>query len=177
MPLLYAGPTQINAMVPFDVPSNGAAQVVVQVGLALAVPEDITVAPAAPGAFTLDSTGTGPAIAVDIRPDGSGYLTGPTAPAHPGDALVIYCGGIGGVQSSIEAGQATPLSPLTPVTDAVSVTIGGVSAQVDYAGLVATLSGLYQVNIRIPSGISGDALPLVITVAGQTSRASTIAVR
>jgi uncharacterized protein (TIGR03437 family) len=45
----------------------------------------------------------------------------------------------------------------------VKVTIGGVDAEVLYAGLAPTFSGLYQVNVRIPAGVEpGDDVPLVL---------------
>jgi uncharacterized protein (TIGR03437 family) len=58
------------------------------------------------------------------------------------------------------------------------VTIGGVNAPVQFAGLAPTFTGLYQVNVAVPSGITpGDNVPLVLTVAGQQSSAVTIAVK
>ena len=39
-----------------------------------------------------------------------------------------------------------------------------------FAGLAPTYAGLYQVNVTLPAGVlSGDAVPVTITVAGQTS--------
>jgi uncharacterized protein (TIGR03437 family) len=35
-----------------------------------------------------------------------------------------------------------------------------------YAGLVATCMGLYQFNVIVPSGVSGDAVPLSFTLGG-----------
>jgi uncharacterized protein (TIGR03437 family) len=58
----------------------------------------------------------------------------------------------------------------------VTLTIGGVAVTPLYAGVTAGFAGLYQVNAVVPSGVSGDAVPVVLTVAGQTSPAVTIAV-
>jgi len=177
MPLLYAGPGQINAVVPFSLPVNTTQQLIVQSGEALSVPEPNAVAPGAPGAFTLDGSGSGAAIVVAVNPDGSAYLVSTARPAHPGSVIVIYCTGLGGVQSSIHAGEATPLSPLAAVTDAVSLTIGGATIPVAFAGLVPTLSGLYQVNAAIPEGTAtGDNVPLVLTAVGLAGPPATIAI-
>ena len=47
----------------------------------------------------------------------------------------------------------------------VSLTIGGVNATVEYAGMAGGFVGLFQFNIVIPSGVSGDAI-LSVTVNG-----------
>jgi uncharacterized protein (TIGR03437 family) len=170
MPLLYAGPGQINAVVPFDI-AVGTAQVIAESGAALSVPMPTPVSAGGPGTFTLNGYGTGIPIVAGVNPDGSEYLVGSASPAHPGQPVVIYCTGLGGVQISIDAGNAAPLSPLAPAnTEAnVTVTVGGVSAQMLFAGLVPTLSGLYQVNAILPTGVSGSNVPLVITSNGQSS--------
>jgi uncharacterized protein (TIGR03437 family) len=178
MPLLYASPTQINAMVPFTVASATTQQVIVQSGSALSVPEPSFVAPGAPAAFTRNGSGSGPAIVAALNSDGTAYIVTPNQPAHPGSVIVIYCTGLGGVQSSIHAGEAVPLTPLAPVGSQVNLTLGGVPVNVLYAGLVPTFSGLYQVNATIPAGIApGTAVPLVLTTQGISSPAVTIAVQ
>jgi adhesin/invasin len=60
----------------------------------------------------------------------------------------------------------------------VSVTIGGVPAQVLFAGLTPGFAGLYQVNALVPAGVTpGSQVSIVITAAGQQSKTVTIAVR
>ncbi|HEX4136208.1 MAG TPA: hypothetical protein VHY84_16460 [Bryobacteraceae bacterium] len=174
MPLLYAGPTQINAVVPFPVPVNATQQVIVQSGNTLSVPEPTNVALDAPAAFTLNGSGTGAAIVAAANSDGAGYIVTTSQPAHPGSVIVVYCTGLGGVQSSLQAGDATPLSPLATTTDTVTLTIGGANAQVLFAGLTPTLSGLYQINAVIPAGVTGDAVPLVITGSASPGPPATI---
>jgi uncharacterized protein (TIGR03437 family) len=47
-----------------------------------------------------------------------------------------------------------------------------------FAGLAPEFAGLYQVNAIVPSGITpASDVPLVISVAGQTSAPVTIAVK
>jgi uncharacterized protein (TIGR03437 family) len=178
MPLLYAGPGQINAMVPFSAPVNATQQVLVQSGATLSVPENLTVAPGAPGTYTRDGSGSGQAIVFAINPDGSGYVVTTAEPAHPGQIIVIYCTGLGSVQSSISAGEATPYTPLAPVSESVGVMVGSSTAQVLYAGLVPTLSGLYQINATIPQPVmTGDSVPLILSTSGiSTGTSVTIAI-
>jgi uncharacterized protein (TIGR03437 family) len=60
----------------------------------------------------------------------------------------------------------------------VTVTIGGKPAPVFFSGLVGGLAAEYQVNVTVPKGITpGDAVPLVIKVAGFESAPVTVAVK
>ena len=84
-----------------------------------------------------------------------------------GDAIVIYCAGLGAVNPPVTAGTAAPSSPPAITTNPVTVTIGGKTAQVFFSGLVGGFAGLYQVNAYVPKGITpGDAVPL----SGQRGR-------
>jgi uncharacterized protein (TIGR03437 family) len=177
MPLLFVSPAQINAMAPFDLTAGSAQQVIVQNAAALSVPEDAAVAPAAPGAFTYDGSGSGGALVIVLNNDGSSNLVTPSAPAHPGSIIVIYCTGLGGVQGTVQAGDAAPLSPLAPANESVTVTVGGAQAQVLFAGLVPTFTGFYQINAVIPAGsTTGDNVPLTISAAGVTGPMVTLAI-
>ena len=53
------------------------------------------------------------------------------------------------------------------------------NAPVQYAGAARTLiNGILQVNLQVPSGVSGPALPLSITIDGvQTPVGATVAVQ
>jgi uncharacterized protein (TIGR03437 family) len=66
----------------------------------------------------------------------------------------------------------------TPTVQPVTATIGGTNATVNYAGLAPGFPGLYQVNAVVPNGIAaGSQVPVILSTAGQTSPAVTIAVR
>jgi uncharacterized protein (TIGR03437 family) len=57
------------------------------------------------------------------------------------------------------------------------VTIGGVQANVTFYGLAPGFVGLYQVNAQVPAGLpAGDAVPLVLTIGGQSSNTVTVAI-
>jgi len=177
MPLLYAGASQINAMVPFTLSANTDAQVIVQAGSTLSVPETAAIAPGAPGTFTSNGSGSGQGIAIAVNADGTYYVVSPAQPAHAGSVIVIYCTGLGGVQSSLHAGEATPYTPLSPTSEPVTLTIGGATVPIAYAGLVPTFSGLYQVNAVIPGGTAtGDNVTLTLNSAGLSGPPVTIAI-
>lgn len=111
--------------------------------------------------------------------DGSEQLADATHPVSAGQAVIIYATGLGGVSPTVADGSAAPSSPpLATLTDPLTVTIGGANAQVLFGGLAPGFAGLYQVNAVVPAGVaSGSAVPVVITVYGQSSPVVTIAVK
>ena len=177
-PLIYTSANQTNLIVPYEV--AGKTSTVVQVVYAAATGTLQTaawvlpVAASAPGVFTLDATGTGPAAV--LNQDGS--VNSPTSPAARGSVISIYATGEGqtspaGVTGSVA--QSNARTPLLPVT----ATIGGIGATVQYAGSApGEVAGLLQVNVVVPQGISrGVAVPVTVSVGGIASQSGvTIAV-
>ena len=173
-PLLYASGSQINAVMPYGLPLNTSLQVVVQRGGTYTTPQSIQVAAAQPGIFTVAQSGQGQGIVVDAN----NKIVDATNPAKAGDPVVIYCTGLGEVNPPVLDGVAAPLSPpLSQVVNAVTVNIGGQTAQVLFAGLTPGAVGLYQVNAIVPSGVQSTATPVTVSAAGQTSPPVTIAIR
>ena len=68
-------------------------------------------------------------------------------------------------------------SPISSTVNPVAVTIGGLDANASSATLIPGVPGVYQVTATVPSGVSGDTLPVVVTVAGQTSPPVTMSVQ
>jgi uncharacterized protein (TIGR03437 family) len=176
LPILYTSPGQLNVQVPYSVPVNTQYQLTVQNGGTLSVPQQLVVAQAQPGIFTVNEQGTGQGSI--LHSDGV-TLAQPGTPASIGDTVVIYCAGLGAVNPAVAAGAPAPsVPPLSTTVNTVTVTIGGQPARVTFSGLTPGYPGLYQVNAVVPGGIvTGDAVPVVIGVAGQTSPAVTMAVQ
>jgi len=173
-PLHFVTENQINFLVPYGVNASAPQQILIQRGLTYSQPVAMDMAPAQPAIFLSG----GSAIVVAVRSDGTQSLVSNAAPAHAGDVLVIYCAGLGAVDSNVPAGSQTPLDRLSNAVAQVTVTIAGQNAPVSFAGLTPGSSGLYQVNAVVPAGIPpADNVPIVLTVAGQTSRPAPIAVR
>jgi uncharacterized protein (TIGR03437 family) len=172
-PLIATTDGQVNAIIPFGLAVNTRHQVFLQRGTQSATPEPITLAAAQPAIFTKTQDGKGQAIVV--RPDGK--YAEPGSPASAGDVVVFYCAGLGEVTPNVTEGQAVSYPPFHNVASDYSMTIGGRPATIAFAGLVPGLTSLYQVNALVPAGLQGDALPVVLTVAGQSSPPVTIAVR
>jgi uncharacterized protein (TIGR03437 family) len=172
VPLYFASPGQINAVVPFGLNTNTSYSVLIQRDLAISSPVAVDIADAQPGAFLSG----GSAIVEDYRGTAPAFLVTPVAPARAGDTLVIYCAGLGVTNQSVADGAASPSSPPAQTQASVTVSIGGQNANVAFAGLTPTLVGLYQVNVTMPAGVTpGSAVPVLLTVAGQTGPAAIIA--
>ncbi len=176
VPLYYSSEGQINAQIPFELAPNTKPQAVVRLSLpgveAVTVPEIITLDVARPGVFMADAFGQGVVI------DSQGRVVNSFVPAAAGDVVVVYAAGLGLTNPAVRSGEASPLDPLARVTVQPTVTIGGVSAEVTFAGLTPGLVGLYQLNVRIPSGVKpGPGVPLVVTQNGVSSKPVTLAIQ
>ena len=120
LPLRYASDGQLNAQVPYDLAVDTQLSLLVRRGTALSVPENITVAAAQPAVFTVDQSGQGQG-AIFRQRSGALALADSAAPAQAGDALIIYCTGLGTVDPPVVEGTAAPLSPLSSTKSPVTV--------------------------------------------------------
>jgi uncharacterized protein (TIGR03437 family) len=172
LPIVFASERQMNVQIPHDVPLNSRQQLVLQRADASSSSETLLVVPAQPAVFTKDQSGSGEGVIVHGV---SNALVSADSPAAPGETVVIYCTGLGAVTPAVPAGQASPVAARTVVP--VSVTIGGRSAEVAYAGVTPGSVGLYQVNAIVPEGIAPGAAVVTVSAAGAQSPEVTMAVR
>jgi len=161
--LWFVSPTQINLQVPDDA-TTGLVSVAVTTGSGTAT-STVTLSPYGPS-FSL--LGDGKHVAGEILTAAGYDLVGPsntfsyaTRPVKPGETLVLYGVGFGPTSPAVLAGQV--YSGSAPTNNKVSITIGGVAANVSYSGI--TEEGLYQFNLTVPNAPSGDQ-PLQATVNG-----------
>jgi len=163
VPLFYADTGQINAQMPWDVPGNSVATVIVKNGTSISNAVAMYVPATAPG---ISVYGNNRAVVVDKD---NVTVNSPTAPASPGDEVVVFFTGGGPVQPSgkLVTGAASP-SGLSPVTSPSSLTVGGATSKVLYMGLTPQGVGLYQANFVVPQ-LAAGTYPVVITIGGQAS--------
>ncbi len=168
--LWLVSPGQINMQAPDDT-ATGPVSVVVRTPTGTAT-STVTLAPLGPSFCLLSSKYPS---AVILTPDGTGAygggtydLLGPlkqfpfaTRPVKPGESLVLYGVGFGPTIPAVPAGRA--FSGAARTVESVTITIGGVRADVQFSGITTT--GLYQFNVIVPSVGSGEQ-PLKATVAG-----------
>ncbi len=169
-PMFYVSPLQINAQIPFDT-ASGNAQVQVSSTAGTAV-VNAEVAPTAPAIFAVNEQGTG---AGAIEHALTGQLVTNANPAASGEAISIYCTGLGTVNPTVATGAASPVPPAQTVLP-VQVFIAGASAQVEFSGLAPGFAGLYQVNAQVPVSSPSGEQNLYLTVGGATSNTVTLAI-
>jgi len=171
-PMIYSLATQVAAIVPYEV-SGTTAQVTVGYQEQTSAAFPVTVAPAVPGLFTSNASGSGQLAA--LNQDYS--LNSVTHPAPPGSVIQLFGTGEGQTSPAGVDGKLAA-APLPKPLQKVSVTIGGVSATVDYAGgAPGEVAGVLQIDATIPAGIFGSSVPVVVTVGDAPSQAAaTIAV-
>jgi uncharacterized protein (TIGR03437 family) len=174
-PMIYAWATQTAAIVPYGITGTTAQVTIAYQGQTRAA-FSVSIASSAPGIFTSDSTGQGPAAA--INQDGITVNTAAT-PTKIGDIISLYATGEG--QTTPGGVDGKPASVPYPKPNLpVTVTVGGQDAPVKYAGgAPGMVAGLMQVNVQIPAGIqTGNAVQVLLRVGDALSQgAVTIAVR
>ena len=170
-PLFYAGPGQINYLIPPETAAGAADVAVTRNGL-LVARGTLNINAVSPGIFTANADGAGaPAAYVEFYlqdgsyssqfvfqcPEGAGScvpLPVNVEPAQGQVFLTLFGTGFRG-RSSL---------------DAVTATIGGASAEVLYAGPQGDYAGLDQINIRLDPSLAGSgSQPLVMSVDGVQS--------
>jgi uncharacterized protein (TIGR03437 family) len=162
----YVSPTQINVLAPDDT-TAGPVQVQVTSGGQQSGAFSAQKAQFAPAFFLI---GSGPYVAAlhaDSTLVGSASLLPgvTTRPASPGEIIQIYATGFGPTFPSLPTSQLVTTPAV--IANPIQVTIGGVLAVAEYAGLVE--SGLYQLNVTVPSLPSGDAA-LTATIGGVSTQ-------
>jgi uncharacterized protein (TIGR03437 family) len=175
-PLYFAMPTQVNLQVPWELAGQTQASIVTTVDGAPSAAETVALAPFAPGIFSMNAMGSGQGAVLIAS---TYQLAGAATPVTRGTYVAIFCTGLGAVTNQPATGTAAaPGSPLSVALTQPTVTIGGASAVVSYAGLAPGFVGLYQVNALVPSSISpGSAVPLIIVMGPSISNTVTIAVQ
>ena len=164
----YVSPTQINALIPSNA-ASGQGQISIVGGLN--VPAiSVLISPVSP-AFFLWSPSYVSATHLDtsLAVKAGLFPNIVTVPAKPGEGIFLLGTGFGPTTPVTPVGQV-PLGNTTYLVPApLTVTIGGIPAQVVIAKLAAGQAGLYQIMVAVPSTAPNGDLPVVATIGGVTS--------
>jgi uncharacterized protein (TIGR03437 family) len=165
----YISANQINILTPPDL-TVGPVQVTVTVGGVTSAVFTIQAQQYSLSFFVFNG---GPYVAA-THSDSS--LIGPvslypglTTPAKPGAVIVLYANGFGPTSPPVASGSVSQTGslPVLPV-----VKIGGVSATVQFAGLVSP--GLYQFNVVVPASAPDGDNAVTATYNGTITQAGTL---
>jgi uncharacterized protein (TIGR03437 family) len=175
-PILYASSTFVSVIVPYEI--NGLTSTTVSVTYQgqQSVVNTVPVAASAPGLFTLDTTGSGQALAVNFP---SGTLNTPSSPTPAGNFVILYATGEGQTTPAGADGRLAPAAPPFPIPiQPVTATVGGLPAVVNYAGAApGFVAGVMQVNVQIPVGVLSGAAQVQLTIDNLLSPIVTVSVQ
>jgi uncharacterized protein (TIGR03437 family) len=155
------GQQQINFQVPFGIAGAAHANIAVTNNGVTSAAVSVVVA-AQPGIFNYNSGGQifGSILHSNFQ------LADTNHPASPRETVLIYCTGLGPVDSPPASG-APAKGQHTTATPTVS--IGGLPAAVSFSGLAPGFVGLYQINAAVPAGLQAGNQPVVINIDGASS--------
>ena len=173
-PTLYAGPGQVNAIVPFALSVGPIATLEVRGDGQPTASLPLATAPVSPAVFTQAGTGIGPGAILNEDYSGNSFLN----PAAAGSVVMVYGTGFGSLDPPAADGEIAGFPARTTLP--VSASIGDLPAEVLYAGAAPGLvAGVVQVNLRIPSGLAPNlAAPVSVTIGSATTPAGvTVSIR
>lgn len=165
----YVSPVQINILTPPDA-MLGMVPVQVTTAGVTSAPMMAEAKALSPSFFVFNG---GPYLAAR-HIDGS-YLgpatlfPGLTTPAKPGEIVELFANGFGPTSNPIVSGSLVQSGTLFPLP---SVTIGGVKADVSFAGLI--LPGEFQFNVTIPASLADGDHAVTCTYNGVSTQAGTL---
>ena len=171
LPVVFANDTQMTVQVPF-VPASYDTLYWSWNGLLLKYVNPIRVQSTTPGIFAQG------AAAAALNQDSS--INSPQRPAARGSVVQFFLTGLGEFRPPPGGpGAFNSTATLQRVSEQVTARIGGTPAVVEFAGAApGFVSGLFQVNVRIPANASTGAQPVEFESAGRvTSRFQQVTVR
>ncbi len=168
VPMIYVSPGQLIFQMPNEIaPGTASVSVRSEAGDSPAV--SLRVQQAAPGILIYNGN-----RAVAVNQDGA--VNSATSCAAPGSLLVLYAIGSGPLDNPVATGEFAPLTPLSREKLTTTVTVGGQTAEVLFAGLVPTTAGLMQINFRLPVGLPAGDAPLQLTIGTAASNSPLVCV-
>lgn len=174
-PLIYTWAGQVSAVVPYAVSGKTSTQVQVMYQGQNSNVVTMPVTNAVPGIFTIDASGVGQGAILNQN----GTVNSASNPAAIASYISVYATGEGQTRPGGIDGKPADTPAPAPIAT-VTATIGGLNAQVQYAGgSPGALAGLLQVNVLVPQKIAaGPSVPIVLTIGGKTTQTGvTVSIR
>jgi uncharacterized protein (TIGR03437 family) len=167
--IYYAIPTQMAVVLPAGTPT-GTGTLTVTYNSAASNAFSIQVVSSAFGLDALFGTGSGPVVMTNAT---SGSVHDFTNSAGAGEIVTLWGSGLGADPQDSDTVFST--SPHAVNQSQVQVWFGGVQGTVSYAGS-SGYPGLNQINVTIPSGLSGCYVSVALVVGNDVSNFGTAAI-
>ena len=170
-PVFFVTPTQLAVQIPVEV-TGSTASIVINADGRAGAPEAVALETASPGLFSMTGDGKGPAAITHTN----GVLVTAANPAAPGETLVLYATGMGGMTPPVATGMLP--SEVSRAAAELTLTVGGVPATVLFAGHSGCCAGLNQINFTVPAGAPvGGSVAVVVSMNAKSSNPVTLAVQ
>jgi uncharacterized protein (TIGR03437 family) len=157
-PLYYVSPGQLNIQIPYETATGTAL---------LAVSNNGQVA-----TYSFPVSASAPGIYLQ-----SGNAITPNASGSRAQIYTLFITGAGEVSPPISTGAAPGGTQVPVPLLAVSVTIGGVAAHLDYVGIPSWSVGTLQINFTVPPNAPLGVQPVVVTVGSASSASANFTVQ
>jgi uncharacterized protein (TIGR03437 family) len=171
----YVSSGQINILTPNVAP--GSASVTVTTAAGTSAPVNVTSQQFSPAFFPWPN---GQPVATHLdyswAVKNATFAGVTTVPAKPGEYIILWGTGFGPTTPTAPSGVTIPATTTYYTANAVSVTIGSVTALVYGTALASGFAGLYQVVALVPATLSSGDYALVATVGGVATAATTLTV-
>ncbi len=177
-PLFFVSPAQVNYQIPAGT-ASGTATITINSGDGAVATGAVSIVPVAPSLFTADASGAGLPAAFVLRVRSGVQTTESVATfdaaqsrfvpvkidlGPEGDQVFLVLFGTGFRHRSSLAG--------------VNVKVGGMNAEVAFAGDQGSFAGLDQLNVKIPRSLTGHGeVEITLIVDGKTANTVKVAIK
>jgi uncharacterized protein (TIGR03437 family) len=170
-PMFYSTSSQLGIQIPLELAGQNSAEVQVTVAGQSSTIQNVSLAPFKPGLFTVSQDGQGTAVC--LHTDGVTPVTQDN-PAHPNEVVIFYGTGFGDVSPVLGTGEPSTGNTTVHVP---TITIDGLSAEIQFSGVAPGFVGLNQLNVVVPGLARTNAAdPVVLTVDGVPANSVTVPV-
>jgi uncharacterized protein (TIGR03437 family) len=167
--MIYSSANQVAAVLPSNTPVGGGSVTLTYIDRtsnAIA----IQVVAASFGTFSLNQAGYGPGVIQNYNSSGNPSTNTINNSAQPGQTVVIWGTGLGPITGS---DATTP--PVGNLSATVLVYIGGQAATILYQGR-SGYPGVDQINVTVPTGVTGCYVPVEVNAAGIVANFTTMSI-
>lgn len=152
-PIRFANETEVGVQVPWEL--AGRAQARLRIEGATPSPflqaQQVSIAQMFPRFEPLGPGETSVLGFKALKGDFSGLVT---EKPHPGDVIIVYATGLGPVRGSVATGMPAPTDRAIEIEGRIRCRFFPYETEAEtlFAGLAPGLTGIYQVNFRLPEG-------------------------